>query len=297
MYINNTPLKPYQLYLSSNNYTSKLDDFENYFYELNYPIIKNSNIDIIVKLESFIFLNGMYNINSTNNNFYYSFVYNGVINRVVIPIGNYNIDELLSYLNITLLNKLSFTFNSKTLKITIQSTNPEYDSFRLVNNNFQNLIYKMLGFNENQNIDVNLYQSKTSDFIINLNSNVSLNILLNNLKLQTNNVKNYKNYSILSNIPLSSSFGEIQTYISTSNFYYIIDQDIISSINFQILNQDFQNVNFNNIPWYCSITFDFIYKTQLIIPDDFFSNQNNNNQNVDIRDELLDREKDKIINN
>ena len=237
----------------------------------------------------------MYNITTNNNNFYYSFFNNGVIEHVVITPGNYNIDQLITYLNNACINKLIFTYNIYTLKNTISSANLQtYPGFKLISNNLTNLIYKTIGFEEKQT-DAELYESLTAPYIFNLNPNVALNIIINNLKLQTNNVKNSTNYSTLCNIPICSSFGEIRTYISTSNFNYIVDQDSITSINFQILNQDYKSVNFNNVKWYCTVTFDFVYKTELIVPpDNFFINQDIYYNKL--RDDLLEIEKEKILN-
>ena len=296
MYINNTPLKPIRLMLSSDNYTSKIDNYENYYYELNYPIMKYNNIDTLITMENFIFTNSMYNINTSNNNFYYSFVYNGVINRVIIAPGNYNIDQLITYLNNACVDKLIFSYDIFTLKINIRSADlQEYPGFKLISNNLTNLIYKIIGFKENQT-DANLYESITAPYMFNLNSNVSLNIICDNLKLKTNGVKGMPFYSTLSNIPICSSFGEIQTFINnTSNFNYIVDQDIITSINLNILNQDYKNVDFNNIKWYCSITFNFVYKTELLLPNNFYFNENDIYYNK-LRDDLLEYEKNKILN-
>jgi hypothetical protein len=71
-------------------------------------------MDMLIKLESFTFINTIFNINDSNNNFNYSFFGPGL--RAVFNVrstnGNYSIDDLITNLNIRLANNLNFTFNS-----------------------------------------------------------------------------------------------------------------------------------------------------------------------------------------
>lgn len=290
MFIIDTNLKPEKIYLNSKNYSSKTDEYNNYFYQLNNTIRKYSNMDMLIKLNSFTFTNTIYNINDNNANFNYSFfgVGLGAFFNVRVTNGNYSIDDLITNLNLRCVNDLNFTFNSTTLKITINSLRAN-TNFRLVD--VSNSIYKVLGFNET--INETLHNSITSPSIINLNTNTSLNIILDNIKFQCNSVKNQQ-VNIFENIPIISSFGEIQTYITNDNFNFLIDDDNINSISVNILNQDFQPVYFNNSDWYMTISIEFIYKKELKIPTDYF-NENTNLYNS-LRDELIEFKKNQILN-
>lgn len=290
MYIIDTNLKPEKIYLNSKNYSSKIDANNNYFYQLNNTIRKYSNQDMLIKLHSFTFTNTIYNINDSNNNFNYSFNSPGLgaFFNVRVTNGNYSIDDLITNLNFRCTGDLNFSFNSTTLKITITSLR-ENANFRLME--VDKSIYKVLGFNEN--ISETLYNSITSPNIINLNTNTSLNIILDNIKFQCNSVKNQQ-FNIFENIPIISSFGEIQTYIANDNFKFLIDDDNINSIGVNILNQDFQPIYFNNSDWYMTISIEFIYKKELKIPTDYF-NENTNLYNS-LRDELIEFKKNQILN-
>lgn len=289
MFVIDTNIKPEKIYLNSKNFSSKIDDYNKYFYQLNNTIRKYSNMDLLIKLESFIFTNTIFNINDNNNNFNYSFFSEGqgAVFNVKITNGNYNIDDLISNLNLRCVNDLNFSFNSSTLKITITSLR-ENQTFRLVN--VLNNIYSILGFN--QTISESLFNSIISPSIINLITNSSLNIVFDNIKLQCNSVKNQQ-INIIENIPIISSFGEIQTYINNNNFMYIIDDDNINSITINILNQDFQPVYFNNSDWYISLSVQFIYKKELKIPTDYF-NVNTSFYNS-LRNELIEYKKNQIL--
>jgi hypothetical protein len=146
-----------------------------------------------------------------------------------------------------------------------------------------------LGFNEP--ITDNLYNSITSPSIINLNTNTCLNIVLDNIKLKSNSVKN-QTVDILECVPIISSFGEIQTYINNNNFQHIIDNENINSININILNQDFQKTYFNNSDWYITISVEFMYKKELKIPENYFDS--NSMKYNTLYDELIELKKIKF---
>jgi hypothetical protein len=281
MFISDTNLKPYKIHLSSNNFSSKFDNYNNYYFELNETIRKYNNMEMLIKLESFVFTNTIYNINDNNNNFNYSFYGPGLgaVFNVRVNNGNYSIDDLITNLNIRCTNDLQFSFNSSTLKITVVSLR-ENLNFRFVN--VDKNIYKMLGFNEI--ITETLYNSITSPSIINLNPNTSLNIIFENINFQCNSVKN-QSLNIFQSIPIISAFGEVQTFINTNDFKYIVDDDTINNIHLNIVNQDFEPVLFNNSNWYICISIEFMYKKELIMPKEYF-NENTLLYNS-LRDEAL----------
>ena len=63
---------------------------------------------------------------------------------------------------------------------------------------------------------------------------------------------------------VSSASGEVETF--SSNFKNKISSDPITSINIGIYNQDFKVVNFNNIDWFINLSFSFVYKKKLELP-------------------------------
>lgn len=292
-YILDTNLKPIKLFLNHKNYTLKINEYSNYLFELNETIVKYSNMDLLVSLDSLTFTNSIFNINDNNNNLYYSFAEPslGPVVNVRVTNGNYSIDELIENLNIRCVDELSFSFNPTTLKITITSLRET--GFRIVTNFNNNLnpINQVLGFEDN--FSNTLSNSKTGSNIINLNSNVGLNICLNNVNLKSNNVKNDSKKNILAYIPIISSFGEVQTYQNNSNFKYSCDENTISNINLEILNQDNKNVNLNNIAWYIVINFEFIYSRELVLPPNYL-NEIGYLHN-DLRDKFLEIENNKIL--
>lgn len=294
MHIFDTPFKPYQLFLNSRNFTNKIGTEGTHFiYELNQPISKQVNMDMLIKLESFQFTNSIFNVNDTNNIFSYCFSSTGspVFNIIVEP-GNYTIEELVTYLTNNATGDLSLSYNPDTLKVTINSL--RVGGFRLMNGVNNKTIYNLLGFESIQS-DETLYMSRTGPYIINMNSNLSLNLILNNIRLHSNFVKGSSHYNILNNVPIISGFGEVQTY-TPCDFKYLVDTDDISSLELSIMNQDFKNVDFNGLHWYLTMTIEFLYKRELNIPDSVFANNESATYFNQLRDRLLDAEKERILN-
>ena len=75
---------------------------------------------------------------------------------------------------------------------------------------------------------------------------------------------------------VTSASGEVQTF--TSNFKNKISSDPITSINIGTYNQDFNVVNFNNIDWFVNLSFSFVYKKTLELPQ--YSNTYNTEANM-----------------
>jgi hypothetical protein len=129
--------------------------------------------------------------------------------------------------------------------------------------------------------------------VFNLSTNVALNILIDsNLNLKTNNVKNSNTFiNILQTVPILSTFGETQAYVSTSNFKFVTYADYINIININVLNQDSKPVDFNGSFWYMGITVDFIYKKPAIAPS-YLLDKNNE---LTLIDSAIEYEKNRIL--
>ena len=107
--------------------------------------------------------------------------------------SNYNIDDLIENLNFRCTDDLNYTFNSYTLKITVTSLRKT--EFRFVFRGSLYINYE-LGFNEKITVETS-YTSQTGMYILNLNTIPSLNVILENIVLQTNRVKDQSHYNAM----------------------------------------------------------------------------------------------------
>lgn len=281
-----TPYHSFQLFLDStyarkNNDTKKSDMI---FYLKN-PIICHPELQLLIGVNQFSFVNSMYNINEYNQNFYYELFSSPVTFFHVIPKGNYDIYQLVDYMNEHILDSFSFSYNEVSMKVVITNT----QTFMLIHS--VNNIFESLGFD----ISSSFTTTKTSNHIINLSGHQDvLNVSIDNLSLNTTD--NQRENIILSTI-ITSSKGQYQSNNYYSSFRNVLSEYTISFFNIIIYDRQFKKVDFNNIDWCISLTFDFIRKKE--IP--FLQYLANNSEQFSVLDYLetknnisKDTEKEKI---
>ena len=149
-----------------------------------------------------------YNINENNNKLIYSFDGMTMYN-IIIPIGNYNINDLVKYFKSNMVG-FTISYNQNSNKLTFSHP---LNNFMFMSNS---TCLSILGFNDNTTVIstglsltsincVNVYNIKT----IQVNSNL---ITYNVNKVQRNN------YCILCSIPVSSQPFSLIEYINRTNF-------------------------------------------------------------------------------
>jgi hypothetical protein len=287
MDIVDTPLLPFNVFLRSSQYSTSIDGKSNLVFNLNTPIHGNSNIDILVGLDSFKFTNSFYNINEYNCNLYYKTSSNTIINKISVPLGYYDIDSLIVKLN-QLMPNFVFQYNAVTYKISIYYSS----NFKLMEG--LNNIYEVLGFDDNGTYyyDINF----ESPYLVNLMTVQVLHITCPNININSVGLKETQKYNILASIQVTSQFGQVQTYMNTNNFYYKINDHTIPFINILILDQDMNQINFNNIDWFMNIVFKFVYHKDLIQPVSLEQYQYKMYEQSTAQQALLEEEKRNYLN-
>ena len=301
MNIIDTPIQPISLFLRSSSYSQALNTTKtNLIFELNETITNYQNMDILVSCNSFQFTNSFYTINENNYKFIYK-IYGSTPVIILIPFGFYDIDSLILKLNTLLSGIFIFSYNFLTYKITI--THYSGLTFILLDDGTNKNIYEILG------IDDNGFTTYTNNYIcpyiFNLISIQVLHICIPNINIKSISLKDTIKYNIIASILVTSQFGQVQTYFQNNIFEYLINDNMISFINVQILNQDFNPVNFNNIDWFLNLSFKFIYKKSLNIPLSLEQFQKEykhpDNEETTMEEELMNEENrnyfNSIINN
>jgi hypothetical protein len=203
----------------------------------------------------------------------------------MIPIGFYSIDELMLQLN--QIDGFTFSYDKRTLKITIKNIN----FFRVASKNGSpSNVNEILGFDDIIT-STELTKEQTAPYLFNMSGIQMLNICLNNIQLTNTHLNNSaNNYNILATIPVISTFGENQTFVNNSNFLYMIQDENISQISISIYDQDFNQVNFNNIDFFISLIFLNQYKKAFIQVEKLYDFHNNR----DLANDLLTIEKNQL---
>jgi hypothetical protein len=251
---NDTPFLDCTIFLKSSDYTSKIAE-SNLIFDLNQPIIVPPNVDILMKLDNFQFTNSFYTINPNNQYFYYT-ISGGVMQTITITNGFYNIDDIVVLLNSYANGVLVFSWDFYKYTITITS------SSSFIINSGPNNVYNILGFDNFGTL--NYSTSFTGPYLFNTMNIQVLKVCIANINIQSIGKKNDKRNNILYALRVNVGAGEIQNFFNTNDFMYKLQENIISTLNIQILDQYDNFVLFNGIEFFMSINISFQYKKQLI---------------------------------
>ncbi len=255
MISHNTTIFPQQIFIKSNDYTILKNDKmkSDITFELKNFINIPNNVDAYIQLNSFKFMNAFYNINSTNNKFYYSISPNiTTILSFTIPSGNYNITTFLDFMNTTLAGAITLAYNSTLFKINFQSSN----SFILRKG--INDCMGVIGFDSTTTASTNI----NSTNLINLLGVQVLYLCIDNLNLTSNSSKNSTVSNVLESVNVDVLIGSSQSYYNTTNTKYKINNSNINYLDIKIYGSDGKLVDFNNTDWYLGISFIFAYKME-----------------------------------
>ena len=255
MISHNTTIFPQQIFIKSNDYTLLKNDKmkSDITFELKNFINIPNNVDAYIQLNSFKFMNAFYNINSTNNKFYYSISPNiTTILSFTIPNGNYNITTFLDFMNTTLAGAITLAYNSTLFKINFQSSN----SFILRKG--VNDCMGVIGFDSTTTASTNI----NSTNLINLLGVQVLYLCIDNLNLTSNTSKNSTISNVLESVNVDVLIGSSQSYYNTTNTKYKINNSNINYLDIKIYGSDGKLVDFNNTDWYLGISFIFAYKME-----------------------------------
>ena len=196
-----------QIYLNSKNADAYINGASDC--EYNLPLIEiPDGFHIYLSVVSCLIPFSFYNINNSNNNLYYSFD-GSTMSNLTIPIGNYNVNDLVKYFKSNMTG-FAISYNQTSNKLTFTHY---VNNFMFMSNS---TCLSILGFNDNTTVIstslsltsincVNVYNIKT----IQVNSNL---ITYNINKVQRNN------YCILCSIPVSSQPFSLIEYINRTNF-------------------------------------------------------------------------------
>ena len=181
-----------------------------------------------------------YQINETNN----QIVINGTL--YYFPLGNYNVNNFISTW-CSLFTNMTVTFSNITNKLTFSSNN----NFTFSDNNNFSLL-PTIGFMKNK-----LYSSAlnnlTSPFVVNF-----LGLTRINIKSSSFNFRNLDSYekgrsTTICAIPVNCNTGGLIQYANFTNSKSIFKNHEISSVNFDITDDQCNLINFNNIDWAVTI--------------------------------------------
>jgi len=238
-----------QIQLSSNNVDSRNDNTY-IFYIPSGSILAESQEHIYISVQTAVFPYTFYNINEHNNKLRYDVAPYSIIHTLLVPIGNYTIKDLVSYLNSNMEN-FNVSYDRIYNKLTF--TNLSSTNFRFYP---ESKIYGVFGFTKG----LTYYSSDgilESSNAVNLYSIQYINVKLN---INTNNITKYNtnDRNIICSIPVNVNPYGVINYKNDNNFMVNTFRNELTEIIIQFTDQNGYDINFNGVQWSLVLQLDII---------------------------------------
>lgn len=237
-------MESFQVYINSKNAISVI----NYNYNFNLPqidVADNCYLFLSVQYASIPY--SFYNVNVYNNLFIYSI--NDVSYTLNIDVGNYNINQLIDYINNN--TDLVLSYNTLTNKITFTNSNNEF----ILSKNSNCL--ELFGFKNNLIDYYSSNKSLTSVYCVNLLP-IQMIYITTNYTTYNFNQGNSNDLNILCAIPVNTSPNSLIIYKNENNYRTNLLINNINNISIKLLDQNNNNINLNGLDFNLVLQFDII---------------------------------------
>ena len=218
--------------------------------EYNLPLIEiPDGFHIYLSVVSCLIPYSFYNINSSNNTLFYS-VGVGDSNRLTIPIGNYNVNSLLSALKSNISSAFTITYDNIKNKFTFTHTTNDFMFMS------SSTCLQILGFNNNITI-LSTSLSLTSINCVNVYSIRSIQVNSNLITYNINKVQK-NNFCILCSVPITCTPFSLIEYINRTNFKTNLFLNKISNIKIKLTDDNGNLIDLNGCHYSLTLQLDVV---------------------------------------
>lgn len=190
-----------------------------------------------------------YSINANDNVLYYGIV-GGTTNYLVIPPGNYNINQLITSLKTSMGGTYNVVYNSIINKITITNTS---NDFIIYGNGSLN---RTIGFSINSNT-YSSSRSLISTNCINMNQIRAINVEVN-LPTYNINIAQKQNQNILATIPVTVAPYSLIDYTNTNNFRVNMFIGKLEQIQIRLFDNNNNLLDLNGLDYQLTLQLDIV---------------------------------------
>jgi len=223
------------------------------YFEFENPIsFGKEAIQVSCSVASFSSPNSLYIINETNNKLVITLVteFDNFEYIILIPYGDYNINSFLTQLRSQI--DTSFTITFSLVSSRIKFTNSGFEFFI----NSSSTIGDVMGFSSKETNQSTL-KILSLPYMVNFNGLNNFNISCQNLNTQNIDSFSKSNSSIIQSVSLNSNLNHIY-FSKSSDFQFIIKDDIIGFLHIQLMD-DLENlINLNSKHWNMTLNFSVI---------------------------------------
>ncbi len=242
-----------EVHIRSDDYTHKIGS-NDYLFQLH-ESIKNPDKNkyyMSAELTKGEFPVSFFNVNETNNQFL--FMYEGVHHDLVIPVGNYNMGQLLTKLNEMLValnfnNPINLSWSSVNNKVSITFTSVPFE-FKISSS------FKLLGFTSNQITTSSSPMTLTSASMCDIRGYTNLyihtDLFSNGYSSSTQELNN--SHNILARVPVDAgAYGTI-LYKPHAPHNVPIPKNSFKVFRLSIKDAEGQIIDMNLMKWSATIT-------------------------------------------
>ena len=240
-----------QIYLNSQNADKYFNGAADCEYLL--PLIEiPDGFHIYLSVVSCLIPYSFYNINNSNNVLQYSF--DGVnLFTLTIPIGNYNVNSLLSVLKSNISPQFIITYDNVKNKFTFTHATNDFMFMS------SSTCLQILGFNNNETIASNPSAS-LSLTSVNCANVYSIRTIQVNSNLITYNINKVQknNFCILCSVPITCTPFSLIEYINRTNFKTNLFLNRISNIKIKLTDDNGNLIDLNGCHYSLTLQLDVI---------------------------------------
>ena len=208
---------------------------------------------LYMSLQSAVIPYSFYCINSTNN---YLEILEGVDTvAIIVPAGNYNVLQLVSYLQGELGNTYSLTYDSITGKVTLSNTTNEFTI------KVAGTINVVLGFSTTTDTPSGISKSIIGINCVNLTQIRAINVEIDMPTYNVNVAQRY-NQNILATIPVIAQPFGLVTYENPNNFRVNMFSCAMNMIKIKLVDNQANLIHLNGVNYQMCIQLDIVKFTE-----------------------------------
>jgi hypothetical protein len=245
-----TVLDTLQLYLNSNS-ADRYNNNSNCDVEFLLPLIEaNSQCYIHISVQNVSIPHSFYNCNSSNNILrYYLNSAPDVIQTIVIPVGNYNVNTLKSHLA-NVMTGFTISYNSTTNKYTFSNTSTDFTILS------SSTCLALLGFKNSVSLSST---NKALTSTICCDFTTAKAILIGSSFPSSNITKSINTENnIIASFPVDVLPFGLLTYSNHNNYRFNTYANIMSSIALRLTDQNGTLLDLNGCDWSMTLQLDII---------------------------------------
>lgn len=204
---------------------------------------------LYMSLQNAVIPYSFYCLNSTNN---YLEILEGVDTiAITVPQGNYNVNQLVSYLQAQLGNEYSLVYNGITGKVTLSNTTNEFTLKQA------STINVVLGFNISSDTPSGISRTITGINCVNLTQIRAINVEIDMPTYNVNVAQRY-NQNILATIPVIAQPFGLVNYVNPNNFRVNMFSCAMNMIKIKLVDNQANLIHLNGVNYQMTIQLDIV---------------------------------------